>query len=170
MSYDNRRRCHQDLFDLGYQVGSGDIVGLPGQTADHLVDDLLDFATWPYDMISIGPLVPAKGAPLEGAGLPDPDLVLRMIALTRILAPKAHLPAATALCSLGPNLRARTFKAGVNVWMPNFTPGTDAREYAIYDRAACRDRQSCAACLAEVIRSNGLVVSTDKGHGIRRAR
>lgn len=169
MSHRNRRRCLGDLFDLGYQVGSGNIVGLPGQGPAELADDILDFQANPYDMIAVGPLIPAAGTPYADLPRPCEDSVLRTIALARIAAPSAHLPSPTALCALEPDARRRALEWGANVLMIGFTPPKVARKYRIYQRAECGSTQSCLECLRGVVAELGRSVGRGKGHGFRRS-
>jgi biotin synthase len=169
MSLANRRRCLDDLFALGYQVGTGNLVGLPGQTAAHLAHDLLEFAEQPYDMIAIGPLIPANGTALAHLPKPPADLVLRVVALARLLAPEAHIPSTSALCALDPATRRQALEAGANVVMINFTPHEVAGQYRIYPRAACGSTQNCLNCLQETIAALGRRVALDAGAG-RRSR
>ncbi|NLH48790.1 MAG: [FeFe] hydrogenase H-cluster radical SAM maturase HydE [Myxococcales bacterium] len=167
MSQANRRRCLDDLFDLGYEVGSGCLVGLPGQTAASLALDILDFAARPYDMVAVGPLIPANGTALAELPKPPADLALRMVALTRLYAPRAHIPATTALCALDPEARRRALTAGANVVMINFTPPEAAPRYGIYQRAACGSTDNCLDCMTRTFAELGLTVADDAGSGVR---
>lgn len=149
MSFENRTRCLEDLAALGYQTGSGNLVGLKGQTVESLAGDLRFFQRGRFDMISVSPFIPHSQTPLAGEPAGDLMMTLKMIALTRIVCPKAHIPASTAIGSLhGRDERARALAAGANVVMPNFTPNPVRRLYDIYPGKTGCDlppRQSVAA-------------------------
>jgi len=168
MRYTERRRCLDDLFALDYEVGSGNIIGLPGQTAEHLAADIEDFASVPYDMIAVGPLIPANETPFADAPQPPIDLVYRVLALTRLHAPTAHIPSTTAMCAVDPIARKQALRAGANVVMINFTPPDVAPDYQIYERAACGSTQSCIRCIKDALVELGLRIGDDVGAGIRR--
>ena len=168
MSWENRRRCIDDLLALGYETGSGNIVGLPGQTAEHLAADILDWAQTPYDMISVSPLIPAAGTPLGDLDPPPIDRVLRVLALGRLVAPGAHMPSTTAMCVYGRQARARAMRSGANVIMIDYTPREAAAAYEIYERAACGSTESCRECTAATLDELGLSVGRGRGGGIRR--
>jgi len=170
MSHANRRRCLNDLFKLGYQVGSGNLVGLPGQTAEHLAEDIVDFAQYPYEMISVGPLIPSEHTDLAGMTPPPMDLPLRVLALARINAPEAHMPTTTALCSISKEARVRALQSGANVVMINFTPRDVSKDYNIYEKSACGGTENCMECTRQVFADLGLTVSEGFGDGMRAGR
>jgi len=139
MSFENRTRCLQDLAELGYQTGSGDLVGLPGQSIECLAEDILFFKTGNFDMLSVSPFIPHAQTPLAEAPTGDLQMTLKMIALARIVSRDAHIPASTAIGSLhGCDERPKALAAGANVVMPNFTPQRFKSLYEIYpDKAGC---------------------------------
>ena len=161
MSFENRLRCLHDLRDLGYQVGSGIIVGLKGQTTAILAKDILFLKKLDLDMIGIGPFIPHKDTPLGSEPAGSVDLTLKTIALTRILTKKTNIPATTALGSLSRDFRPEGLKAGANVLMPNFTPDIYKKLYEIYPGKRCIDEKtgSCAFCMEKMANSLGRVVS-----------
>jgi biotin synthase len=167
MSHRNRMRCLRNLFELGYEVGSGNIVGLPGQTSHHLAKDLMHLVANPYDMIAIGPFIPACGTDFARSERPSVDLVIKLIALARIFAPKAHIPSTTALCSIAPEARRKALKSGANVIMFNFTPHEYALDYNIYTKAECNYHKKCWNCLMKAIDEAGLTISSGFGKGLR---
>jgi len=133
MSFENRIRCLQDLAELGYQTGSGDLIGLPGQTLESLANDLLFFRKGDFDMLSVSPFIPHADTALAGVPAGDLTLTLKMLALTRIVSRNAHMPASTAVGSLGGrDERPKALAAGANVVMPNFTPTQVRALYEIY--------------------------------------
>lgn len=133
---------------LGYMVGSGGMVGIPGQTWGDLADDLLAFAELGLDMVGIGPFIPHPETPLGrhaerlmapmGEQVPaSVDVAQRAVALTRLLLPAAHLPATTAIETLGgADARARGLARGANVVMHNMTPWAYRADYDIYPNPA----------------------------------
>lgn len=127
-----RVACLRWLRQLGYEVGSGCMVGLPGQTADALAEDVLLMRDLDIDMIGIGPFIPHPNTPLGGHPAGDAGLVLRMIAVLRLVTRDTNIPATTALGVLHPGARRQAFTAGANVFMPNFTPEPYTSSYEIY--------------------------------------
>ncbi|MFA7164962.1 MAG: [FeFe] hydrogenase H-cluster radical SAM maturase HydE [Desulfoplanes sp.] len=132
-----RIRCLDDLQDLGYQTGSGFMVGVPGQTLNHIARDILFMAERDYDMIGIGPFIPHPDTPLRDAPIGTIQRTMNAEALTRIINKKAWLPATTAAGSLDRDYRADVLKAGANVIMPNFSPADVKKKYAIYPGKKC---------------------------------
>ncbi len=130
--YNNRLQCAWNLQALGYQLGSGHMVGLPGQTAEDIADDLLFFQALNADMVGIGPFIPHPATPLADAPRPDLALVEKTVALARLLLPRSHLPATTSVESLAPQGRKAVLQAGANVVMPNVTPLCYRRDYQLY--------------------------------------
>ena len=128
MSWDNRARCMKDLKRLGYELGSGCLVGLPGQTIDSLADDILFFKEMSCDMIGIGPFIPHPDTPLKDAKGRELNLSLKVMALTRLILPDINIPATTAMEALAPDGQIRALCGGANVIMPNITL-TDYRKY-----------------------------------------
>ncbi|MCX7598639.1 MAG: [FeFe] hydrogenase H-cluster radical SAM maturase HydE, partial [Armatimonadetes bacterium] len=131
-SFENRLRCLETLFELGYQVGSGCIVGLPGQTPRSLAQDLLLLQRLGVHMAGIGPLIPHPQTPLAAMPVGPAEITLNMLALTRLLIPDVMLAATTALETAMPGGRLAGLRAGANVIMPNITPRQYASFYEIY--------------------------------------
>lgn len=161
-TYASRVQCLKTLKTLGYRVGTGVMIGLPGQTADDLVDDLLFFRDIGADMIGMGPYIPHEQAVLPGSlAIPDVaarlQLALRMIAATRLLLPGINIAATTALQTLSPTGREQGLRFGANVIMPQATPNRVRRLYALYDGKPCLDDNAdqCATCLEGRISSVG---------------
>jgi biotin synthase len=161
-SWEARRSCLADLRSIGYQVGTGVMIGLPGQTAEDLAGDLDFFRELDVDMIGMGPYVMHAETPLA-ARTPgyDPkrqlDLSLRMIALTRLSMPDINIAATTALQALHPEGREMGLKAGANIIMPNLTPTRYRSLYTLYDGKPCLDENAslCRDCLAGRIAAIG---------------
>ena len=155
MSFKNRLHCLRELKDFGYQVGSGNIIGLKGQTLKMIARDILFFQENDFDMLGIGPFIPHQETALAGAPRGDASLTLKTLALTRIVTKNCHLPATTALGSLETDYRPAGLKAGANVLMPNFTPQPYRRYYEIYPGKRCVNEQvgDCHACM-EIMAAN----------------
>ncbi len=132
MSYTNRRRCLKDLKDLGFEVGTGCLVGLPGQTPASLAGDILFFQAIDADMIGLGPFIPNPETPLKEAAGGSFQLSRKVMAITRLLLPDANIPATTAMETLDPQGRILALQSGANVIMPNMTEGDYRRFYTLY--------------------------------------
>lgn len=165
MSFENRVRCLKDLKTLGYEVGTGCLVGLPEQTIDSLANDILFFKEIDADMIGIGPFIPNQNTPLKDAKGGTFEMALKVMALTRILLPTINIPATTAMETLNPNGRLIALQSGANVVMPNVTEGDYRRKYEIYPGKICvgDTPAHCRGCISGKIQSIGRTVSTDYG-------
>ena len=152
------------LKKLGYQIGAGNIVGLPGQTLKDLADDVLLLRDLDVDMAGIGPFVPQKDTPLRDFPCGDMELTLKVLSISRILTKNAHLPATTALATLDPDEgQLLGLNAGANVIMPDFTPECYRRNYTIYDNKARVDLERAK----ELIFKAGRLVSESKGDSLK---
>ncbi len=133
MSLSVRKKCLFDLKEIGYQVGSGFMVGSPYQTTQNIVSDLRFLQELSPDMIGIGPFVTHKDTPFANQKSGTLELTLRLISVLRLMFPYALLPSTTALSTIHPDGRQLGLKAGANVVMPNLSP-TDVRKlYLLYD-------------------------------------
>lgn len=128
----NRARCTEHIRQAGLKTGSGSIIGLPGQTVDDIIADVEWFCKNRIHMVGIGPFIPASGTPLAEHPVGNTELVLRAVALTRVLMETVYLPATTALESALPDGQAQALMAGANVIMLNFTPDDQKKKYQIY--------------------------------------
>lgn len=161
-----RKQCLYTLRELGYQLGTGVMVGLPGQTAETLADDVIWMHELGAEMIGVGPFIPHPDTPLKDAAGGTVEQTLRLVAVLRLVFPNAHLPATTAMGSLHPLGRERALQAGANVVMPNVTPGAMRPKYEIYPGKICLtdDAEHCRGCITGRIRALGRTISTDHGH------
>ena len=133
-SWDERMLILWRLRELGYQVGTGFMVGLPGQTLDDLADEVEFLASFQPDMAGIGPFLPQEDTPLAGEPPGSASMVLKMVALARVATRNTHLPVTTALASLDPvEGQVMGLRAGANVIMINGTPDAYRVRYRIYD-------------------------------------
>jgi biotin synthase len=166
MSFKNRLRCLEDLKALGYQTGSGIIVGLHGQTVLSIARDIIFLKRHDFDMISISPFIPHPDTPLATAPMAEVNLVMRVIALTRIVTRNAHMPATTALGSMaGQDHRPQGLQAGANVVMPNFTPAPYRKLYEIYPGKRCVEERPdlCTGCLEGMAAGIGRSIDLSRG-------
>ncbi|MBN1908598.1 MAG: [FeFe] hydrogenase H-cluster radical SAM maturase HydE [Pirellulales bacterium] len=162
---------------LGYEVGSGVMIGIPGQTFDDLARDIELFARLDLDMIGVGPYLAHPGTPLaEQATQPvvetddqvpaDELTTYKVIALTRLICPKANIPATTALATINTATgRELGLERGANVIMPNLTPPEYRVDYEIYPNKACLSEtaDTCGRCVARRIESIGRTIGTGRG-------
>ena len=165
MSLDNRLHCLENLKALGYQVGSGMMVGSPGQTVEHLVEDLMLLDTLQPQMIGIGPFIPAAGTPFESEPPGSVECTLLLISLLRLRFPRALIPATTALATLCSDGTERGILAGANVVMPNVTPQACRGKYTIYDNKKNSGTESAGqlGLLAERLDKIGYHIDFSRG-------
>jgi len=170
------------LRKLGYEVGSGVMVGIPGQTYASVAQDIALFRELDLDMIGIGPFIPHPATPLgngvqnnstiNGDQIPNTELmVYKTVALTRLVRPDANIPATTALATINKiNGRELGLQRGANVFMPNLTPLKYRKLYEIYPDKACMSEtgDACHGCLNGRIRTIGRYAG--RGAGGRRDR
>lgn len=171
MSFENRLRCLRDLTELGYQTGSGTLVGLKGQTIAGLAGDIRFFKKGDFDMISPSPFIPHPQTPLAGEPAGDLTMTLKMIALTRIVGRNAHIPASTAIGSLhGRDERPKALAVGANVLMPNFTPAPYRQHYEIYPNKRCVNEEAgaCKGCMEQMVASVGRWIDWSRGDSLKR--
>lgn len=169
MQWENRVRCLHDLKDLGYEVGSGSLVGLPGQTVESLADDLLFLKNLPVDMAGIGPFIPHPHTPLSAETSDGHfEMSLKMMAVMRLLLADINIPATTAMETLHPQGRLLALQCGANVVMPNVTEGNYRAKYELYPGKICvgEHPEKCRSCIEAKIQTIGRHVSSSQGfHG-----
>mgnify|MGYP006271047111 CR=1 FL=1 len=157
------------LQGLGYQTGTGVMIGLPFQTLEHLADDLLFMQALNIDMVGMGPYVEHKQTPLyqyKDQLLPIEErleLTYKMIAILRIMMPDINMAAATALQAINPFGREKALKIGANVIMPNITPGVYRDNYKLYENKPCTDdnAEDCTECMVMRIGLTGHDIGYD---------
>jgi biotin synthase len=174
----------EEMRELGYEIGSGVLIGIPGQSYKDLADDLELFRELDLDMIGVGPYIPHPDTPL---GKRDEDLIAplapdsqvpnselmtyKMVALARLICPRANIPSTTALATL--NLaegRELGLQRGANILMPNLTPPKYRIHYEIYPAKACirETAEQCHNCLKLRIKGIGREIGTGQGSAIRK--
>lgn len=133
----NRQECLWNLKNIGYQVGTGFMVGSPYQTTDNLVQDLLFIKELNPQMIGIGPFISHRDTPFADQTSGTLDLTLFLIGILRLMIPQVLLPATTALGTIDPEGRELGVLAGANVIMPNLSPADVRKDYLLYDNKLC---------------------------------
>lgn len=166
MSLINRKNCLFNLKTIGYQVGSGFMVGSPYQTTENLISDLRFLQKLQPDMIGIGPYVTHKETPFHNYPNGSLQLTLRIISVLRLMFPYALIPATTALGTIHPQGRELGLKAGANVVMPNLSPINVRKLYELYENKICTGEESaqCLSCLQRRIQSIGYRIVTSVGN------
>ncbi|MBR1753302.1 [bacterium] len=164
-NFENRKKCLEDLKTLGYEVGTGCLVGLPGQTTESLANDILFFKDIDADMVGIGPFISHPQTPLKDAQNGSFELALKVMALTRILLKNINIPATTAMETLNPNGRIIALQSGANVVMPNVTASEYRKKYELYPNKICihENGDKCRHCIENKIKSIGRTISTEQG-------
>ena len=172
MSAQNRKQCLYDLKAIGYQVGSGFMVGSPYQTAENLIEDLRFLQDLQPDMIGIGPYIKHEDTPFASFGNGSLSLTLRLIAILRLMFPYALIPATTALGTIHTQGRELGLKAGANVLMPNLSPVKVRKLYELYDNKICTGEEAaqCRGCLERRVKSVGYNIVTSIGNAKKETK
>ncbi len=179
----DRVKILRRLADMGYEIGSGVMIGIPGQTYEDLARDIDLFRKLDLDMIGVGPYIAHPGTPLgkdiEKLCVPAIDQVpatelmtYKVIALSRIICPEANIPSTTALATLNLSSgRELGLSRGANIVMPNLTPVAYRADYEIYPAKACirETAADCRMCLNRRIVSLGRSIGRGKGGRFKRA-
>ena len=166
MSLKNRKECLFNLKEIGYQVGSGFMVGSPFQTLENIVCDLHFLQELDPDMIGIGPYITHAQTPFKDYKNGSLDLTLRLVSILRLMFPYALIPSTTALGTIAPNGRELGLKAGANVVMPNLSPVSVRKLYDLYENKICTGEEAaqCRGCLQRRVESAGYKIVTDVGN------
>ncbi|MBO5364377.1 MAG: [FeFe] hydrogenase H-cluster radical SAM maturase HydE [Clostridia bacterium] len=166
MSLKNRKACLFHLKEIGYQVGSGFMVGSPYQTPEIILKDLRFLQELKPDMIGIGPYLTHQDTPFREFENGSFELTLRLISILRIIFPWALIPATTALGTIRPDGRERGLQAGANVVMPNLSPVGVRELYSLYENKICTGEEAaqCRGCLEQRVRSAGYRIVTHIGN------
>ena len=165
LSADNRKQCLFHLKEIGYQTGTGFMVGSPGQTAEQLAEDMLFIRKLEPHMVGIGPFVPHHDTPFANEAGGTVELTLFLIGLLRVMMPKLLLPATTALGTIDSQGREKGILAGANVVMPNLSPTSVRKKYELYDNKICTGDEAaeCRVCLQRRMERIGYELVTDRG-------
>lgn len=165
LSLQVRKQCLRDLKAIGYQVGTGFMVGSPGQTAECLAEDLLFIKKLSPAMVGIGPYLPHHDTPFAGEKQGSMELTLFLISILRLMIPNALIPATTALGTIHPLGREKGILSGANVVMPNLSPVTVRKQYELYDNKICTGDEAaeCKFCLQNRMNKIGYEIITARG-------
>jgi len=169
-SFSERVRCLNNLREVGYQVGTGIMLGLPGQSNEDIARDLLWIVEKDVDMIGLGPYLLHHDTPLKNQAdnlWPEGDRfqkTLIAIACLRLMMPSINIAASTAMQSIHPQGREMAIKVGANVFMPNITPGIYRDSYKLYDDKPCtrEDVSDCEICVVSRILATGMTTEYGK--------
>lgn len=162
-NFDVRLDSLKLLKKLGYQVGTGVMIGLPFQNLENLADDLLFMKEFDIDMVGMGPYIEHEDTPLyqyKDQLMPLKDrfeLSLKMVAIFRIMMKDINMAATTAMQAIDPLGREKAIKVGANVIMPNLTPVKYRESYLLYEDKPCIDEEAseCKNCLEARIHMAG---------------
>lgn len=169
MLLSHRKQCLYDLKSLGYQVGAGFMVGSPGQTMEHLAEDLIFLKELEPQMVGIGPFIPHHETRFANETAGSVGLTLFLLSVIRILLPKVLLPATTALGTMDPLGREKGLAAGANVVMPNLSPVKNRKQYDLYDNKICTGEEAaeCRGCLERRVLSTGYQLVAERGDALK---
>lgn len=165
MSGKQRLQCLQNLKETGYQTGTGIMVGSPGQTVEHLIQDILFIEKLRPEMIGIGPFLPHQDTPFARYSSGTLEQTLLLLSIFRLMHPSALIPSTTALATLTPDGRERGILAGANVVMPNLSPQEERKKYALYNNKASLGAESAEGIriLQQQLHNIGYEISFSRG-------
>jgi biotin synthase len=165
MSLEHRKECLWNLKKIGYQVGSGFMVGSPYQTTANIISDLRFLRELRPAMIGIGPYISHRDTPFKDFKSGTAELSLRLLSILRLMHPYALIPATTALGTIAPDGRERGLQAGANVVMPNLSPTSVRKYYLLYDNKICTGDEAaeCRHCLETRVALAGYRIVVSRG-------
>lgn len=168
LSAAHRQQCLWDLKEIGYQVGTGFMVGSPFQTAENLADDMLFLKRLDPQMVGIGPFIPHRDTPFADRKAGTLELTLFLLGLIRLMIPKVLLPATTALGTIAGDGREKGILAGANVVMPNLSPPQVRENYLLYDNKLCTGDEAAESLqnLDRRMHSIGYHISVSRGDSL----
>ena len=168
LSLSHRKECLWNLRRIGYQVGSGIMVGSPAQKTEHLAEDMLFLQELQPHMVGIGPFIPHKDTPFREETAGTLELTLFLLGLVRLMLPKTLIPATTALNTIHSDGRKMGILAGANVVMPNLSPKENRKLYSLYDNKRCMGDEAAEglALLRAEMEEIGYTVVTARGDAL----
>lgn len=160
-----RKQCLYDLKDIGFQVGTGFMVGSPYQTLKHIAEDLLFIHALQPQMVGIGPFIPHHSTRFAGFSSQGVELTLFLVSIIRLMLPNALIPATTAVGTLDPNGREHAIQHGANVLMPNLSPIGVRKQYELYDNKISTGEEAAEyrTCLDDRLSRIGYRTVCDRG-------
>lgn len=165
LSLEKRKKCLYDLKKIGYQTGTGFMVGSPYQKLEYIAEDLLFIKELNPEMIGIGPFIPHQDTPFANFPPGNADLTVYILALLRLMLTHVLLPATTALGTLDPKGREKAILAGANVIMPNLSPVTVRNKYMLYNNKIHTNEEAAegTAALEKLLNNIGYKIAIDRG-------
>lgn len=165
LSLENRKQCLFDLKEIGFQVGTGFMVGSPYQTNQTIAQDLAFIQQLRPQMVGIGPFIPHKDTKFAKFPAGTKEDTLFFISIIRLMLPNALIPATTALGTIEAQGREEGLLAGANVLMPNLSPVSVRKKYDLYDNKICTGEEAaeCSACLRNRVQSVGYDIVESRG-------
>lgn len=165
MSFEHRMQSLRNLKEIGFQTGTGIMVGSPWQTIDNIVEDIVFIGEFEPQMIGLGPYIPQDDTPFAGQPAGSLNLTLMLLAVFRLMFPQALIPSTTALATIAPDGRERGILAGANVVMPNLSPPDARAKYALYNgkRATGAEAAEGLRSLERQLNAIGYRISYDRG-------
>lgn len=165
MSAKHRQRCLLQLKEIGFQTGTGIMVGSPYQTMEDIVADLRFIKTLSPHMVGIGPFIPSADTMFSNEKQGSLELTLTLLSILRLLLPNVLLPSTTALGTIDKQGREMGILSGANVVMPNLSPLSVRKKYMLYDNKICTGDESaqCLGCLQKSMESIGYTLSMSRG-------
>lgn len=165
LSLSNRLQCLYNLKEIGFQTGCGFMVGSPYQTTRNIAQDLKFIEEFQPDMCGIGPFIPHKDTVFANEKAGDAELCLYLLSIVRLIKPNILLPATTALGTIKNDGREKGILHGANVIMPNLSPLSVRKKYALYDGKISTGEESAQSLskLKQSIKSIGYEIVTDRG-------
>lgn len=168
--FQERLKCIEHLQEIGYQTGTGVMIGLPFQTYEDMAEDLLYMKKIDIDMLGMGPYLEHSQTPLfqyKDDLLSQEQrfrLSLRMVAIMRIMMPKINIASATSLQAIDPLGREKALKIGANIIMPNISPSVQRGNYLLYENKPCTDEgaEDCSNCMEARINIAGGTIGYNK--------
>jgi biotin synthase len=165
LSLSNRKQCLYNLKEIGFQVGTGFMIGSPYQTMENIVEDLIFIKEFSPEMVGMGPFIPHKDTMFSSEPSGSLELTLLLIGIVRLLLPNSLIPATTALGTIDKSGREKGILAGANVVMPNLSPVSVRKKYLLYDNKICTGEEAaeCSNCLQNRMKSIGYQLVVDRG-------
>lgn len=165
MSLKERKQCLFNLKEIGFQVGTGFMVGSPYQTVDNIIEDIEFIKELKPHMIGIGPFVPHSDTPFKDFSAGTAELTVYLLSILRLMFPYALIPSTTSLGTVKSTGREDGILAGANVVMPNLSPVNVRKKYSLYDNKICTGEEAaeCLQCLKNRMKSIGYELVSARG-------
>lgn len=163
---EDRINALYELQSLGYETGTGFLIGLPGETEETIIQNLILTIKLNPHMIGIGPFIPHPETPLRNIPQGNIEIVKRATAILRILLPKTNIPATTASFSINSDARSELLQIGANVLMPNIGPSQNKDKYELYPGKSCSKYSNDYQLMLNAVKAAGKTIDNRKGNSI----